>query len=72
MVAPLAVLLEELFEPRLRERCSQDLTAINVHLDRLQAGDAPLHAPSLARLRLERWRQRLGNRLPAGLARRLA
>ena len=65
-------LLEELSEPRLRERWRQALTAINVHLDRLQAGDAPLRAPSLARLRLERWWQRLRKRLPAGLARRLA
>jgi len=65
-------LLEELSEPRLRERWGQALTAINAHLDRLQAGDPPLHAPSLLRLRLERWRQRLGKRLPAGLARRLA
>ncbi len=65
-------LLEELSEPRLRERWRQALTAINVHLDRLQAGEAPLHAPSLVRLRLERWRQRLCKRLPAGLARRLA
>jgi hypothetical protein len=65
-------LLEELSEPRLRERWRQALTAINAHLDRLQAGEPPLRAPSLARLRLERWRQRLGKRLPAGLARRLA
>jgi hypothetical protein len=64
--------LEELSEPRLRERWGQALLAINAHLDRLQAGEAPLRAPSLARLRLERWRQRLGKRLPAGLARRLA
>jgi hypothetical protein len=65
-------LLEELSEPRLRERWRQALLAINAHLDRLQAGDPPLRAPSLAQLRLERWRQRLGKRLPAGLARRLA
>lgn len=65
-------LLEELSEPRLRERWRQALVAINAHLDRLQGGDVPLRAPSLARLRLERWRQRLGKRLPAGLARRLA
>jgi len=65
-------LLDELSEPRLRERWRQALTAINAHLDRLQAGEAPLHAPSLVRLRLERWRQRLRKRLPAGLARRLA
>jgi hypothetical protein len=65
-------LLEELSEPRLRERWRQALTAINAHLDRLQAGEPPLRAPSMARLRLERWRQRLGKRLPAGLARRLA
>ena len=65
-------LLEELSEPRLRERWRQALVAINAHLDRLQGGEAPLRAPSLARLRLERWRQRLGKRLPAGLARRLA
>jgi glycosyltransferase involved in cell wall biosynthesis len=65
-------LLEELSEPRLRERWRQALIAINAHLDRLQAGEPPLRAPSLARLRLERWRQRLGKRLPAGLARRLA
>jgi hypothetical protein len=64
--------LEELSEPRLRERWGQALLAINAHLDRLQVGEAPLRAPSLARLRLERWRQRLGKRLPAGLARRLA
>ncbi|MEB3207839.1 MAG: glycosyltransferase family 1 protein [Synechococcus sp.] len=65
-------LLEELSEPRLRERWRQALLAINAHLDRLQAGDPPLLAPSLVRLQLERWRQRLGKRLPAGLARRLA
>ncbi|MCP9890758.1 glycosyltransferase family 1 protein [Cyanobium sp. Aljojuca 7D2] len=65
-------LLDELSEPRLRERWRQALIAINAHLDRLQAGEPPLLAPSLARLRLERWRQRFGKRLPAGLARRLA
>jgi glycosyltransferase involved in cell wall biosynthesis len=65
-------LLEELSEPRLRERWRQALLAINAHLDRLQAGDPPLRAPTLARLRLQLWRQRLSKRLPAGLARHLA
>ena len=54
--------LEELSEPRLRERWGQALLAINAHLDRLHAGERPLHAPSLARLRLERWQQRLARR----------
>jgi hypothetical protein len=65
-------LLVELSEPRLRERWRQALVAINAHLDRLQAGDPPLRAPTLARLRLQLWRQRLSKRLPAGLARHLA
>jgi hypothetical protein len=65
-------LLGELSEPRLRERWRQALAAINAHLDRLQAGEPPLRAPTLARLRLQRWRQRLSKRLPAGLARHLA
>jgi hypothetical protein len=65
-------LLVELSEPRLRERWRQALAAINAHLDRLRAGEPPLRAPTLARLRLHRWRQRLGQRLPAGLARHLA
>jgi hypothetical protein len=65
-------LLVELSEPRLRERWRQALLAINAHLDRLQAGDPPLRAPTLARLRLQLWRQRLSKRLPAGLARHLA
>jgi hypothetical protein len=68
----LEALLEELGEPRLRERWRQALRAINGHLDRLQAGEPPLRAPSLAGLRLALWRQRLGRRLPAGLARHLA
>jgi glycosyltransferase involved in cell wall biosynthesis len=68
----LAALLEELGEPRLRERWHQALRAINGHLDRLQAGEPPLRAPTLTGLRLARWRQRLGRRLPAGLARHLA
>jgi hypothetical protein len=65
-------LLGELSEPRLRERWRRALLAINAHLDRLQAGEPPLRAPTLARLRLQLWRQRLSKRLPAGLARRLA
>ena len=65
-------LLVELSEPRLRERWRQALVAINAHLDRLQAGDPPLRAPTLARLRLQLWRQRLSKRLPAGLARHFA
>jgi len=65
-------LLGELSEPRLRERWRQALEAINAHLDRLQAGEAPLRAPSLLELRARRWRQRLSKRLPAGLARHLA
>ncbi len=65
-------LLVELSEPRLRERWRQALLAINAHLDRLQAGDPPLRAPTLARLRLQLWRQRFSKRLPAGLARHLA
>jgi hypothetical protein len=55
-------LLDALSEPRLRERWRQALLAINAHLDRLNAGERPLHAPSLARLRLERWKQRLAKR----------
>jgi hypothetical protein len=68
----LEALLEELGEPRLQERWHRALRAINGHLDRLQTGEPPLRAPSLAELRLARWRQRLGRRLPAGLARHLA
>jgi hypothetical protein len=58
----LEALLDALSEPRLRERWRQALLAINAHLDRLNAGERPLHAPSLARLRLERWKQRLAKR----------
>jgi glycosyltransferase involved in cell wall biosynthesis len=58
----LEALLDELSEPRLRQRWRQALLAINAHLDRLHAGERPLHAPSLARLRLERWQQRLARR----------
>jgi hypothetical protein len=65
-------LLEDFSEPRLRQRWRQALEAINAHLDRLQAGEAPLRAPSLLALRARRWRQRLSKRLPAGLARHLA
>ena len=65
-------LLEELSEPRLRERWRHALEAINAHRDRLQAGEAPLRVPSLLALRAERWRQRLLRLAPAGLARRLA
>lgn len=65
-------LLEELSEPRLRERWRQALGAINVHLDRLQGGESPLEAPSLMQLRAARWGQRLGRFLPRGLDRRLA
>jgi hypothetical protein len=65
-------LLTELGEPRLLERWRQALTAINAHLDRLQAGEPPLRAPALLRLRVQRWRQRLARVLPPGLARRLA
>ncbi|MFM9101855.1 MAG: glycosyltransferase [Cyanobium sp.] len=65
-------LLEDFSEPRLRERWRQALEAINAHLDRLQAGDAPLRAPSLLERRARRWRQRVSKRLPAGLARHLA
>jgi len=68
----LEALLEDFSEPRLRERWRQALAAINAHLDRLQAGEHPLRAPSLLELRARRWRQRLSKRLPAGLARRLA
>jgi hypothetical protein len=68
----LEALLEDFSEPRLRERWRQALEAINAHLDRLQAGEAPLRAPSLLELRARRWRQRLSKRLPAGLARHLA
>ena len=68
----LEALLGELSEPRLLERWRQALQAINAHLDRLQAGEPPLRAPTLARLRLQLWRQRLSKRLPAGLARHLA
>ena len=50
----------------------QALEAINAHLDRLQAGEMPLGAPSLLELRSRRWRQRLARVLPAGLARHLA
>ena len=56
-------LLDELSEPRLRQRWRQALEAINIHIDRLQAGEPPLRAPSLLQLRLERWRQRLARRL---------
>ena len=56
-------LLEEFTEPRLRERWRQALTAINAHLDRLQAGEPPLQAPSLLQLRAQLWRQRLARRL---------
>ena len=68
----LEALLEELSEPRLRERWRCALEAINAHLDRIQAGEPPLRAPSLLALRARRWRQRLSKRLPAGLARHLA
>jgi hypothetical protein len=56
-------LLDELSEPRLRQRWRQALEAINIHIDRLQAGEPPLRPPSLPQLRLERWRQRLARRL---------
>jgi len=56
-------LLDELSEPRLRQRWRQALEAINIHIDRLQAGELPLRPPSLLQLRLERWRQRLARRL---------
>ena len=56
-------LLDELSEPRLRQRWRQALEAINIHIDRLQAGEPPLRPPSLLQLRLERWRQRLARRL---------
>lgn len=65
-------LLDELSEPRLRDRWYQAMVAINAHFDRLAAGEAPLRAPTLLRLRLGRWRQRLARLLPADLARRLA
>ncbi|QVL53114.1 MAG: glycosyltransferase [Cyanobium sp. M30B3] len=65
-------LLADFSEPRLRERWRQALQAINAHLDRLQAGEAPLRAPALVQLRLQLWRQRLSQRLPAGLARHFA
>jgi hypothetical protein len=65
-------LLDDLSEPRLRERWHQALVAINAHFDRLQAGEPPLRAPSLLRLRLRRWRHRLAGLLPGDLARRLA
>ncbi len=56
-------LLEEFIEPRLRERWRQALEAINAHLDRLVAGEAPLREPSLLELRARRWCQRLARRL---------
>jgi hypothetical protein len=56
-------LLDELSEPRLRQRWRQALDAINIHIDRLQAGELPLRPPSLLQLRLERWRHRLARRL---------
>ncbi len=65
-------LLAEFSEPRLRERWRQALAAIEAHLDRQQAGEPPLRAPSLPALRARRWRQRLSKRLPPGLARHLA
>jgi hypothetical protein len=56
-------LVDELSEPRLRQRWRQALEAINIHIDRLQAGEPPLRPPSPLQLRLERWRQRLARRL---------
>ena len=56
-------LLEAFSEAQLRERWRQALEAINTHLDRLQAGEPPLRAPSLLQLRAQRWRQRLARRL---------
>jgi hypothetical protein len=58
----LLALLDELSEPQLRERWHQALLAINLHLDRLKAGERPLQAPALAHLRLARWQQRLARR----------
>jgi hypothetical protein len=58
----LEALLDALSEPRLRERWRRALLAINAHLDRLNAGELPLHVPSLVRLRFERWKQRLAKR----------
>ena len=63
-------LLEEHGEARLRQRWRQALEAINAHFDRLDAGEPPLRAPSLAALRWRRWRQRLARLLPTGTARR--
>ncbi|MEO1003212.1 MAG: glycosyltransferase family 1 protein [Cyanobacteria bacterium J06638_7] len=62
-------LLEEFSEPRLRERWRRALEAINVHFDRLEAGEAPLRAPSLRALRWQRWRGRLSRLLPPGAPR---
>jgi len=56
----LAALLEELGEPRLRQRWQRALTAINQHWDRvLRQGQPPLRAPAPWRVRLQGWRQRL-------------
>jgi hypothetical protein len=68
----LEALLDELSEPRLRQRWRLALEAINTHLDRLQVGEPPLRAASLLQLRVQRWWGQLRKRLPAGLARRLA
>lgn len=67
---PLEALLAEHSEPRLRERWQWALEAINAHLDRLEAGEPPLRAPSLAALRWRRWQGRLARLLPPGAPRR--
>ena len=67
---PLEELLAEHSEPRLRQRWQWALEAINVHFDRLEAGEAPLRAPTQAALGWRRWQGRLGRLLPRGVPRR--
>ena len=60
-------LLDELDETRLSQRWRAALAAINAHWDRiLQAGEAPLRAPSPAQVRLTLWRQKLARVLKRG------
>ena len=51
---------------RLLQRWRLALQAIETHYDRLQAGEPPLHQPSLLGLRWRRWRARLQRLRPAG------
>ncbi len=62
----LEAVLAELSEPRLLQRWRLALQAIETHYDRLQAGEPPLHQPSLLGLRWRRWRARLQRLRPAG------